>query len=119
MNLFLAALWHTYRHSPTQAPADDQGGDASLQTHAEQFDAEDEPLTGHCCTPTTSSCKTWRANVQRPILRLVQHPRFDAVVTVLIILNTTIMMCNHHPIEPSFQAVLDGCNVCVLEPHTA
>jgi hypothetical protein len=125
MNLFLAALWHTYKTSQAQMNADNEFIDDEI-AHTDKEEGTDEPSTSQLGAPATSDslpqlCGHGSCNfapspqsVKRLAVKLVRHPHFDAFITGLIMLNTAIMMCDGHPISPSFEAFLDDCNVRAL-----
>ena len=42
---------------------------------------------------------------------IMAHPGFDAVIVVLILLNTIVLAVYHHGIDPKFRHVLDNVNL--------
>ena len=42
---------------------------------------------------------------------ITSHPGFDAVIVVLILLNTIVLAVYHHGIDPQFRHILDNVNL--------
>ena len=42
---------------------------------------------------------------------ITAHPGFDAVIVVLILLNTIVLAVYHHGIDPQFRHILDNVNL--------
>lgn len=52
----------------------------------------------------------WK-NLRERMRDITTHSAFDAVIVVLILLNTIVLALYHHGIDPKFRQVLDYVNL--------
>ena len=49
--------------------------------------------------------------IRKRMRDITAHPGFDAVIVVLILLNTIVLAVYHHGIDPQFRHILDNVNL--------
>lgn len=133
LNLFLAVIWHVYSQQHVDESFANTNNSFSRVTANEH--AGLDPKNGDGDLANTGAEKVVQIPTQRQppqseasflafahqawppwwphcsILQVVTHPAFDGAGTVLILINTGIMMCESHPMDPDFKRFLDNCNV--------
>ena len=69
------------------------------------------------CKVVVRTNSFWK-NLRERMRDITTHSAFDAVIVVLILLNTIVLALYHHGIDPKFRQVLDYVNLVSMTKNT-